>query len=404
MSRYDVVVVGARPAGAATAMLLARAGLRVALLDRGRYGSDTVSTHALMRAGVLQLSRWGLLDEIAASSTPPVRRTTFHYPGEDPVRISLRPSVGVDALYAPRRRLLDRVLVDGAARAGADVAHETGVTGLLRDHTGRVTGVRAVGPRGSLELSARLVVGADGIGSRVAREVDAPVLRRGRAASAVRYAYLAGVGAEGYEWAYGDGAAAGLIPTGDGLVCVFAATTPERLRTLARATTTDQVLPTLLHRAAPALRATLEEGRQVGRVHGWGGVRGFVRRSWGPGWALVGDAAYFKDPISTHGITDALRDADLLVDAILERETGVPDHVALGRYVRRRDALSASLFEVSDAIAAYDWRGSEVQPLLRRLTASMTDEVELLEQRPGWPQGWSQARRPATADAGARPR
>ncbi len=136
---YDVVVVGGRVAGASTAMLLARAGARVALLDRSSYGSDTVSTHGLMRAGVLQLSRWGLLDEVAAAGTPPIRQTLFHYADGGSDQVTIRASAGVDALYAPRRLVLDRILVDAAAAAGADVAHQTTVTALLRDDDGRVT-------------------------------------------------------------------------------------------------------------------------------------------------------------------------------------------------------------------------------------------------------------------------
>jgi flavin-dependent dehydrogenase len=113
---------------------------------------------------------------------------------------------------------------------------------------------------------------------------------------------------------------------------------------------------------------------------------GFVRRSSGPGWALVGDAGYFKDPISTHGMTEAMRDAELLASALLEATSGVvPEEVALGRYQRRRDALSGHLFQASDAIAAYDWNSTEVQPLLRRVAAAMTDEVELLESLPASP-------------------
>src|SRR5206468_10109150 len=76
-TRHDVVVVGARAAGAATAMLLAGAGLDVLVVDRSRYGADTLSTHALMRAGVAQLHRWGLLDAVVRAGTPPVRATTF---------------------------------------------------------------------------------------------------------------------------------------------------------------------------------------------------------------------------------------------------------------------------------------------------------------------------------------
>ena len=104
---YDVIVVGARCAGSATAMLLARQGLRVLVLDRMRYGSDTVSTHALMRGGVLQLSAGAWSTESAAAGTPPVTRVLFHYP-DDTVRISLKPAAGVHSLFAPRRTVLDR--------------------------------------------------------------------------------------------------------------------------------------------------------------------------------------------------------------------------------------------------------------------------------------------------------
>jgi 2-polyprenyl-6-methoxyphenol hydroxylase-like FAD-dependent oxidoreductase len=121
---YDVVIVGARAAGAATAYLLARSGLDVLLVDRGRYGADTLSTHALMRGGVLQLSRWGLLDKIIAAGTPPVRRTTFRY-ADDVVPINLKSSYGVDALYAPRRTVLDPILVDAAASAGTALRHRS---------------------------------------------------------------------------------------------------------------------------------------------------------------------------------------------------------------------------------------------------------------------------------------
>src|SRR5690606_19069527 len=140
---------------------LARAGLRVVALDRAAPGTDTLSTHALMRGGVLQLARWGLLDRIIAAGTPPVRTTTYDYGGARRV-IAIRPAHGVDALYAPRRTLLDPVLVDAAREAGADVRHSTRVAGLLWDD-GRVVGVRTTGPEGGLDLRAPLVVGADGI-------------------------------------------------------------------------------------------------------------------------------------------------------------------------------------------------------------------------------------------------
>src|SRR5919106_1060256 len=166
---YDVIVVGARPAGAATAMLMARRGLRVLAVDRARRGSDTLSTHALMRTGVLQLHRWGLLDRIVDAGTPSVRRTVVHY-GDEAVPVDLKPGAGIDALYAPRRTVLDPILVEAAQETGVDFRFRAGVTDLVRDATGRVTG--AVGRAGSgrrFEAHSRLVVGADGLNSLVAR-------------------------------------------------------------------------------------------------------------------------------------------------------------------------------------------------------------------------------------------
>src|SRR5690349_8459397 len=179
---YDVIVVGARVAGAATAMLLARAGRRVLLLDRARYGTDTLSTHALMRGSVLLLSRWGLLDRITDAGTPPIRETRFDY-GTDDVRVTIKPTPGVPALYAPRRTLLDAVLVDAAAEAGAQVRFGVRITGLIRDGRGRVVGVHGHDRTGG-EVGARagLVVGADGHRSTVAREAGARTLRTGRGA------------------------------------------------------------------------------------------------------------------------------------------------------------------------------------------------------------------------------
>ena len=117
----DVVIVGARAAGAATALLLARAGLRVQVVDRSRYGADTLSTHALLRGAVVQLHRWGLLDRVVAAGTPPIRATSFDY-GSGPITLRMKPSHGVDALYAPRRTVLDPILVDAARAAGARCA------------------------------------------------------------------------------------------------------------------------------------------------------------------------------------------------------------------------------------------------------------------------------------------
>src|SRR5262249_28618223 len=137
---YDVIVVGARCAGAATAMLLARWGARVLVVDRAPAGSDTLSTHMLMRGGMVLLERWGLAGEVLRGGAPPVRWTTFHY-GEARVDVPIKPRHGVDFLLGPRRTLLDPILVSAAERAGAEVRHGVKVRGLIAGPDGRVRGV-----------------------------------------------------------------------------------------------------------------------------------------------------------------------------------------------------------------------------------------------------------------------
>lgn len=387
MTGRDVIVVGGRVAGAATAMLLARAGMRVTVLERSTYGSDTLSTHALMRAGVMQLSRWGLLDAVVASGAPAVRRTTFHYADEESVEVVIRPNGGVDALYAPRRHVLDRLLVDAAVAAGAEVRHRVAVTGLLRDRAGRVAGAVARGPDGRLEeLRAPLTIGADGIRSVVAAEVGAVTERVGRNVGATLYRYVEGVEATGYEWAYGDRAMAGLIPTHDGACVLFVGGVPERLQTLRRTVGVEGTFAALLQAAGPRLMDRVARARVVGRTHGWSGVAGHVRRSHGPGWALVGDAGYFKDPATAHGMTDALRDAELLARAVLVAPgpSAVRD-AALRDYQATRDRLSGQLFEATERVAAFDWDLDEVRRLLRLVNAGMSDEVDHLAALPALP-------------------
>ncbi|MGY1602177.1 FAD-dependent oxidoreductase [Geodermatophilus sp. SYSU D00815] len=375
---WDAVVVGARVAGASTAMLLARAGLRVLCVDRARAGSDTVSTHALMRAGVLQLDRWGLLDAVRAAGTPPVRRVVFSY-GDERVTVSLRPGPGFDALYAPRRTVLDPLLADAAARAGATVRHGTPVTGLLRGSDGRVTGV-AVRTRdgGVREERAPLVIGADGRSSLVAAGVRAATRYAGRAATEVLYGYFAGMPAEGYEWLYRPGASAGAIPTDDGLTCVFAGGAPATVQPLVRARGPQEALRALA--AAAPLGPVLAAARPVGAVRHVRGTPAHLRVPYGPGWALVGDAGCWKDPLSTHGMSAALRDAELLARAVLSApRPGRAQQEALAGYAAVRDALTLPVLRVVERIAAHDWDLREVRGLLRAMASAMAEEVELLE-------------------------
>ena len=229
-SDYDVVVVGGRCAGAATAMALARAGARVALVDRAPVGSDTLSTHALMRAGVIQLHQWGLLDRVIAAGTPAVRQTVFRY-GQAMTTVSLKRLAGIDALYAPRRTVLDPILVHAAGEAGADVLFGISVTDVERGPDGRVIGVVGHDERGSpIRLRAAMTIGADGLRSTVARAVGATLERRASHASAFIYGYISGLESSGYEWLYGAGVSAALIPTNDDQTCVSVGAPPARFR------------------------------------------------------------------------------------------------------------------------------------------------------------------------------
>ena len=178
--RIDAVIVGARCAGAATALLLARAGARVLLIDKGVYGSDTMSTHALMRGAVLQLHRWGVLPAIVAAGTPPVRSTTFSYRDQD-VTVPIEPKFGVNALYAPRRALLDRTLVDAAADSGAEVSYGVRIDDVIVDDRGRVRGIIAVAGGTRQRIEADIVIGADGLHSTIAQRVGAAARCRGPA-------------------------------------------------------------------------------------------------------------------------------------------------------------------------------------------------------------------------------
>ena len=365
---YDAVIVGARCAGAATALLLARRGLRVLAIDRGRYGSDTVSTHALMRAGVVQLSRWGVLDGIKAAGTPVIRSTSFHY-GDEVVAVQIKPQNDVDGLYAPRRTVIDRVLVDAARKAGAEVAFETHLIDVVRAGNGRICGARFRDDREQeRQVSAALVIGADGVRSTVARLVGAECYRTGRHATGVIFSYWSDTGFDGYHWYYRPGVSAGAIPTNGGATCIFASVPQSRFHETLRPGA-DAGYRHVLRECGSDLAAIVERSQQVEKYRAFAGEVGFFRQSIGPGWALVGDAGYFKDPLTAHGITDALIDAELLAQA-----AAAGTETALAGYQSARDKLAVDHFEATDAIASFEWDLPRVQQLHRALSDEMKKE------------------------------
>jgi flavin-dependent dehydrogenase len=368
VTKFDAVIVGARCAGAATALLLARAGARVLVVDKGVYGSDTLSTHALMRGGVLQLHRWGVLPAIVAAGTPPVRATTFSYAEHD-VTVAIEPRHGVNALYAPRRALLDRLLVDAAMESGAEFGYSVRVDDVRMDERGRVRGI-AAGRLGLVE--ADIVIGADGLHSTVARRVGAAAILEGQHAAGVLYTYWEGLEAEEFYWGFRNEAGVGVIPTNDGACCVFVAVPSQRFRDEVRGDALA-AYRRFIRNAIPELDARFAAARRVEQIRGFGGHRGCIRNSSGPGWALVGDAAYFKDPLTAHGITDALRDAELLARAIM---CGTAD--ALLKCDATRLDLSRTLFELTDDIVSFARTDAELQSLHRALSAEMSREVRAI--------------------------
>jgi flavin-dependent dehydrogenase len=367
---YDVVVVGARCAGAGTAMLLARGGLSVLAVDRARYGTDTLSTHALTRAGVRQLSRWGVLDEIRAAGTPRVDRVVYHY-GDEVVEVPIKPRGDVDGLYAPRRQLLDRVLVDAAARAGVRVRHRTGVRQLLVED-GRVAGVELASGE---TVRARLVIGADGARSTVAAQVGARLRYAAPHSSATIYTYVDGLPADAYRNYFRPGlGGVAVVPTGGGQANVSIGVPADRLpRPGEQAGFFIEVIATIAPELARLVAAA------GGRAPTFVGLPGFVRRGWGRGWALVGDAVYFKDPISAHGMTDALIGAELLARAVLEIAGGAYEPAALAGYARQRWRLTAPMIPAVEHVASYQWSMSSLQQAHRTMNAAMRGEWNYLD-------------------------
>ena len=259
-TRFDAVIIGARCAGAATALLLARAGAKVLLVDRQAYGSDTMSTHALMRGAVVQLNRWGLIPSVIEAGTPAIRSTTFHY-GDETVRVDMKADHGVDCLFAPRRTVLDRLLVDAACEAGAEVRHGVALSGLQFSASGgRVIGASLRDAKGTcMTVRSDIVVGADGRQSTVAQSVNAKAYVEGFNASGLVFGYFEGLRSDGLHWHFARNVAAGVIPTNSGH-CVFAAVPAQRFSATFRGNVMRGFLQ-VLETNCPRLRADIDRAR-----------------------------------------------------------------------------------------------------------------------------------------------
>lgn len=382
--RYDAVIVGARVAGASTALLLARAGHRVLVVDRARFPSDTLSTHLVWPAGVVQLRRWGLLDAVVASGAPALSAIRTDVDGVA-FEVPVWPESGVGALYAPRRTVLDPIILDAAERAGAEVVEGATADALARDAAGRVTGL--VGHRDDgrpLHVDARVVVGADGWRSRVARDAGAPAYDEREATNAIHYAYWSGLDDRGVELWYrsAGGLMAGVFPTNEG-ACVWVNCRADRCGELRRDLGANYLR--FVDESAPGLGERLRSAARTSAVRGTPGLPGFLRRPHGPGWMLVGDAGCTVDPASAHGITAALRDAELAATAIDAglREPGEADRAA-ARFHAARDR-TRPLYELGWAMASYRWDTASLLDLHAAFAAELVREAQEVAALPTWP-------------------
>jgi len=341
---YDVIVVGARCAGASLAMLLARAGHRVALVDRSTFPSDTMSTHFLWQRGAALLHTWGLLDRLEAQGCAPIREITFDV---GPVQLcGTGPAVGgASHAYCPRRTVLDALLVTAAVESGAELIEGFAVDDLLWSE-GRVVGVKGH-PRGQAQssLRARIVVGADGLHSTVASTVGAGSYREHPPLTGVYYSYWSGTTDLGAGFHARPGRLILTWPTNDDLTCIYVAWPREEFRQVRK--DVDNSFHAALG-LVPELREAVASGHRKQRFVGTDDLPNLYRTSAGPGWALAGDAGHHKDPSTGMGMSDAFLAADLLAKAIHDGLVGHrPMDDAVADYQARRDVLTTNGFELT---------------------------------------------------------
>ncbi len=361
---YDAIIVGARCAGSPAAMLLARQGYQVLLLDKAGFPSDTMSTHYIHQPGVARLKRWGLLDKVIASNCPPIRQQTLDF-GPFALVGTPPPADGVADGYAPRRRVLDQILVQAAVEAGAELREHFSVNELLMDGE-EVTGIRGHATGGAtVSEKARIVIGADGLRSFVARSIQAPTYNLTPALTCAYYTYWNNVPVKGVELYPRPGHMIIAAPTNDGqtLIIIY---WPNAAFHQVRSDIEANFLKVL--ELVPDLAERVRNGTRSERFNGTADLPNLYRHPYGRGWALVGDAGYHKDPILALGISDAFRDAELLaaaVDAGLSgRETLVE---ALCAYEQQRNEQSAPGFEMTLQFAHLEPPPPEAQQLLAAL-------------------------------------
>lgn len=366
---YDAIVIGARCAGSPTAMLLARKGYRVLVVDKATFPSDTLSTHLIHAPGMAALQRWGLYDAVAATNCPAITNYRFDF-GPFVVSGSPRPTDGVAEAFAPRRHLLDTLLVEAASAAGAEVREGFTVEEILFED-GAMTGIRGRDAAGTKALErAGVIIGADGRYSMVAKAGAAPRYHERPPLESPFYTYWSGVPCDGFEAYIRDRRGFGIFPTNDGLTLLVAGWPIDEFKANKHDVEGNYLKALEL---APDVAERIRAGTRVERFRGSGDLANFFRRPFGPGWVLVGDAGYHKDPITAQGITDAFHDVELVADALDDVFSGRQTfHEAMAQYQKTRDQRVLPMFELTCQLASMQPPPPELRSVLG--AASTTGE------------------------------
>lgn len=340
---YDAIVVGARCAGSPTAMLLARAGHRVLLVDRDSFPSDIFRAHVVRMPGAQALTRWGLMDRVLATGCPPFTQYTTDF---DDYPLAGTPELPPEQPreVAPRRKVLDNLLVQAAVEAGAELREQVVVEDLLWDDD-RVVGIRGRSGGQPFEERASLVIGADGQHSLVARKVDAAVVRSTPPMTFGYYTYWENVPLAGLLLVHRIEAGRVIIgfPTNENLTCLAV---QARIADFPEFRTDIEGNYQKGLALSDDVSERISAGRPIERFQGTADLPIFMRTATGPGWALVGDAAYHRDPLLAHGISDAFRDAEMLSEAAHAGLSGaMPLDEALARYEQQHEAAAQAGFE-----------------------------------------------------------
>jgi 2-polyprenyl-6-methoxyphenol hydroxylase-like FAD-dependent oxidoreductase len=367
---YDAIVVGARCAGAPTAMLLARAGHRVLLVDRAEFPSDTLSTHAIHSSGTAALRRWGVLDAVLATGCPPFDVYSYDF-GAFSLRGTPRPCDGSSTAIAPRRYLLDTILVEAAAAAGAEVREHFSVAELVVED-GAVVGVRGHDRTGrTVSERARVVIGADGRASQVAKLAGARAYAEKPRQQYAYYTYWQDLPVgEFATWIRPDRGWAA-IPTNDGLTLLVLGW-PYAEAAAYKADVEGNYLATL--ELAPEFAERVRAATRTAPFLG-GAVPNFFRTPYGPGWVLVGDAGLTMDPITAQGMTDAFADAERCAAALDRVFRGeVPFGQAMAAVQEERDTRVRPVYEFTASLASLAPPPPE---LAQQLFAAQYDQVAM---------------------------